>query len=57
MVQGEFGNIKPKLKQDWPDIVITNWKLWIPFQFFNFGFVPQHLQVRACLMYDLASLS
>ncbi len=37
----------PKLKQDMKPILITNWKVWIPFQFLNFNFVPQKLQVGA----------
>ena len=36
----------PKLKQDMRAILTTNWKIWIPFQFLNFNFVPQQLQVR-----------
>ena len=35
----------PKLKQDMKAILMTNWKIWIPFQFLNFNFVPQQLQV------------
>lgn len=35
----------PKLKQDMWSILQTNWKVWIPFQFFNFNFVPVQLQV------------
>jgi hypothetical protein len=31
--------------QDWKPAVVANWKLWIPFQFVNFLFVPQQLQV------------
>ena len=33
------------MKRDWKDAVIANWKLWIPFQFLNFRFIPQNLQV------------
>ena len=40
----------PKLKQDMRAILTTNWKIWIPFQFLNFNFVPQQLQVcQQCL--------
>ncbi len=40
----------PKLKQDMRAILTTNWKIWIPFQFLNFNFVPQQLQVcKQCL--------
>ena len=46
MRQGERHQIRSKLDRDLKDIVITNWKIWIPFQFFNFGVVPQRLQVR-----------
>ena len=34
------------MKRDWKEAVIANWKLWIPFQFLNFRFIPQSLQVR-----------
>ncbi|KAK9806480.1 hypothetical protein WJX73_001753 [Symbiochloris irregularis] len=46
-VSGERHQIKGKLERDLKEIVITNWKIWIPFQFFNFGVVPQRLQVLA----------
>lgn len=45
IVQGKSNEVVPKLKQDMKAILITNWKVWIPFQFFNFNFVPQKLQV------------
>ena len=45
-MQGKSNEVVPKLKQDMKAILITNWKVWIPFQFFNFNFVPQPLQVR-----------
>ena len=44
-MQGRTQDISAKLKQDWTGAVIANWKLWIPFQFINFRFVPQQLQV------------
>ena len=44
-MQGRTQDISAKLKQDWKGAVIANWKLWIPFQFINFRFVPQQLQV------------
>lgn len=31
--------------QDVIETVIANWKVWIPFQLVNFGFVPPQLQV------------
>lgn len=40
----------PKLKQDMRAILTTNWKIWIPFQFLNFNFVPQQLQVCQCVL-------
>lgn len=27
--------------------MVANWKLWVPFQFINFRFVPPQLQVAA----------
>ncbi len=33
--------------QEWFSAVLANWKLWIPFQFLNFRFVPQQFQVLA----------
>ncbi|XP_002967587.2 peroxisomal membrane protein 2 [Selaginella moellendorffii] len=44
-LEGRPSDIGPKLSRDWPSAVITNWKLWVPFQFINFMFVPQKLQV------------
>ena len=44
-VQGKRHEVVPKLKQDMKAILLTNWKIWIPFQFVNFNFVPQQLQV------------
>ncbi len=32
---------------DWGNVVVANWKLWVPFQFLNFRFVPPALQVAA----------
>ena len=56
-MQGRTQDISAKLKQDWKGAVIANWKLWIPFQFINFRFVPQQLQVShslplRCLVFD-----
>uniref|UniRef100_A0A061RKE2 Protein Mpv17 n=1 Tax=Tetraselmis sp. GSL018 TaxID=582737 RepID=A0A061RKE2_9CHLO len=33
------------LRQEWWPAVVTNWKIWVPFQFLNFRLVPQNLQV------------
>ncbi len=49
VVQGKTADIESKMKRDWKEAVIANWKLWIPFQFLNFRFIPQNLQVRDCL--------
>lgn len=43
--QGHPKDISAKLKQDWKPALYANWKLWIPFQFINFRFIPTHLQV------------
>jgi hypothetical protein len=37
--------VPAKLRQDWRTTVVTNWKIWVPFQFLNFRFVPVNLQV------------
>lgn len=37
--------------QDLLETVVANWKVWIPFQVVNFGFVPPHLQVPASTLY------
>jgi hypothetical protein len=39
------GAVQAKLQQDWAKVVVTNWYLWVPFQFFNFRFVPPKLTV------------
>ena len=44
-MQGHSNQIKGKLKQDLKTTVIANWKLWVPFQFLNFRFIPGNLQV------------
>ena len=45
--EGDLSKVLPKLKQDWANVCISNWKLWIPFQFLNFRFVPPQLTVAA----------
>lgn len=45
-LEGKGPEIKTKLSNDLFTIVKSNWFLWVPFQFINFGFVPAHLQVR-----------
>ena len=44
-LEGKGHDIKSKLSNDLFTIVRSNWLLWVPFQFVNFGFVPAHLQV------------
>jgi len=34
-----------KLRQDWLNIVVTNYTVWVPAQFINFGSVPPKFQV------------
>ncbi|KAK7396091.1 hypothetical protein VNO78_16842 [Psophocarpus tetragonolobus] len=46
-LEGRPSEAVPKLKQEWFSAVLANWKLWIPFQFLNFRFVPQQFQVLA----------
>ncbi|KAF1887115.1 hypothetical protein Lal_00046353 [Lupinus albus] len=46
-LEGRPSEAIPKLKQEWFSAVLANWQLWIPFQFFNFRFVPQQFQVLA----------
>ncbi|KAL6549522.1 hypothetical protein OROHE_008639 [Orobanche hederae] len=46
-LEGRPSDVIPKLQQEWFSSVLANWQLWIPFQFFNFRFVPQQFQVLA----------
>ncbi|XP_058205298.1 protein sym-1 [Rhododendron vialii] len=46
-LEGRPSDVVPKLQQEWFSAVLANWKLWIPFQFLNFRFVPQQFQVLA----------
>lgn len=46
-LEGQPSQVIPKLQQVWASAVLANWQLWIPFQFFNFRFVPQQFQVLA----------
>ncbi|KAB1200624.1 Protein Mpv17 [Morella rubra] len=46
-LEGRPSQVIPKLQQEWFSAVLANWKLWIPFQFLNFRFVPQQFQVLA----------
>ncbi|XP_023539960.1 protein sym-1-like [Cucurbita pepo subsp. pepo] len=53
-LEGRPSHIIPKLQQEWFSSVVANWKLWIPFQFLNFRFVPQQFQVLAANVLALA---
>ncbi|TVU27145.1 hypothetical protein EJB05_29728 [Eragrostis curvula] len=53
-LEGKPSLVVPKLKQEWLSSVMANWQLWIPFQFLNFYFVPQKLQVLAANFVALA---
>ena len=44
-MQGQRHQIRSKLRRDLKPTVITNWQIWVPFQFVNFRFIPLHLQV------------
>ncbi|CAG9466647.1 unnamed protein product [Pedinophyceae sp. YPF-701] len=46
-MDGDLANVPAKLRQDLGETVVTNWKIWLPFQFLNFRFVPQQFQVLA----------
>lgn len=54
-LEGKGHDIKSKLSNDLFTIVRSNWLLWVPFQFVNFGFVPAHLQVWFSGFIQLAS--
>ncbi|KAI4363955.1 hypothetical protein MLD38_020108 [Melastoma candidum] len=53
-LEGRPHDVVPKLQQEWFSAVLANWKLWIPFQFLNFRFVPQQFQVLAANVVALA---
>ena len=46
-IEGNTDKLPNKLKQDLFPTVVANWKIWVPFQFLNFRFVPANLQVGA----------
>lgn len=46
-LEGRQGELADRLQKDAMEIVIANWKVWIPFQIVNFGVVPPQLQVAA----------
>ena len=46
-IEGNSKALPEKLRQDLFPTVVANWKIWVPFQFLNFRFVPMNLQVGA----------
>ncbi|CAD7703516.1 unnamed protein product [Ostreobium quekettii] len=44
-LEGQTAQIPAKLKQDWFNTVVMNWKIWVPAQLFNFWLVPPTLRV------------
>ena len=46
-LEGKGGEAPARLRRDLPDMMRSNWALWVPFQFVNFRFVPPSLQVCA----------
>ncbi|KAK0594835.1 hypothetical protein LWI29_001079 [Acer saccharum] len=53
-LEGRPSQVVPQLQQEWFSAVLANWKLWIPFQFLNFLFVPQQFQVLAANFVSVA---
>lgn len=41
----DMNSILPVLKRDVPDVVVSNWTLWIPAMFVNFAYIPLQWQV------------
>lgn len=46
VLEGHGEQVGPKLRRDLFSIVRSNWALWVPFQFLNFGYIPAQFQVR-----------
>ena len=44
-LEGRAADASAKLRADLPEMLRSNWALWVPFQFINFRFVPVKLQV------------
>jgi len=57
-VQGLEGKsleqLQQQLRESYVESVVTNWKLWVPCQIVNLGFVPGHLQVLVSNVVALA---
>lgn len=52
--EGRQHQIEAKLRKDWFPLVVANWKVWVPFQLVNFGFIPPQLQVAATSVMGVA---
>jgi hypothetical protein len=44
-MEGKLSEFPQKLKDDYWNSLVANWKLWIPFNFVNFRFIPGNFQV------------
>ena len=44
-LEGRIDELPDRLRNHWRGAVFTNWKIWIPAQVLNFGFVPLQYQV------------
>ena len=57
-VQGLEGKslqqLTQQLQENYAESVVSNWKLWVPCQVINLGFVPGHLQVLVSNIVALA---
>lgn len=53
LLEGQPQEVVPKLKQDWRNAILANWKLWPMFQFVNFRFVPPEQRVLFSSMVSL----
>ncbi len=53
-LEGHGADVPAKLKADLLPTIVSNWKIWVPFQFINFRLVPPQLQVLAANVVALA---
>lgn len=53
-LEGRQHEIEAKLRKDWFPLVVSNWKVWLPFQLINFAFIPSQLQVAATSFMGMA---
>ena len=52
-LEGRPQEIIPSLKEIYVEVMLTNYKLWIPMQLLNFGLIPVQYQV---LMSNITAL-